>query len=98
MLRARQAKQLSLTGSLDFDPYDFRDPGLQALGFLRFGLISAPLPGRLDIKGSTPTHSFKESPSVYCLRDHGNMFKMMYLLAGFLSVAERWRSFRRRGS
>ena len=43
MLRARQTKQLSLTGSLDLEPYDFRNPGLQALSFLRLGLISAPL-------------------------------------------------------
>ena len=55
MLRARQTKQLSLTGSLDFDPYDFRNPGLQALSFLMLGLISAPLPGRLDIKEGTQT-------------------------------------------
>ena len=31
MLRVRQPKQLSLTGSLDVDPYDFKNPGLQAL-------------------------------------------------------------------
>ena len=55
MLRARQTKQLSLTGSLDLDPYDFRNPGLLALGLLMLGLISAPLPGRLDIKEGTQT-------------------------------------------
>ena len=55
MLRARQTKQLGLTGSLDLEPYDFRIPGLPALGFLRLGLISAPLAGRLDIKESTQT-------------------------------------------
>ena len=55
MLRARQTKQLSLTGSLDFDPYDFINPGLQALSFLTLGLISAPLPGRRDIKEGTQT-------------------------------------------
>ena len=55
MLRARQTKQLSLTGSLNFDPYDFINPGLQALSFLMLGLISAPLPGRLDIKEGTQT-------------------------------------------
>ena len=55
MLRARQTKQLSLTGSLDLEPYDFRYLGLQALSFLRLGLISAPLPGRLDINEGTET-------------------------------------------
>ena len=55
MLRARQTKQLSLTGSLDLEPYDFRNPGLQAFSFLMLGLISAPLPGRLDIKDGTET-------------------------------------------
>ena len=55
MLRARQTKQLSLTGSLDLDLYDFRSPGLQALSFLMLGLISAPPPGRLDIKEGTET-------------------------------------------
>ena len=49
MLRARHTKQLSLTGSLDLDPYDFRNPGLQARGLLRLGLLVAPLAGRLDI-------------------------------------------------
>ena len=38
MFRARHTNQLSLTGSLDLDPYDFRNPGLQALGLLRLGL------------------------------------------------------------
>ena len=53
MLGARQTKQLSLTGSLDLEPYDFRNPGLQGLSFPMLGLISAPLPGRLDIKEGT---------------------------------------------
>ena len=55
MLRARQTKQLSSTGSLDFDPYDFINPGLKALSFLMLGLISAPLQGRRDIKEGTQT-------------------------------------------
>ena len=55
MLRARQTKQLSLTGSLDLEPYDFRNPGLQALSFLMLGLISAPQAGGLDIKEGTET-------------------------------------------
>ena len=96
MLRARQTKQLSLTGSLDLDPYDFRNAGLQALSFLRLGLISAPLPGRLDIKEGTQTFPLKESPRIYCFIDYGHMFKMMYVLAGFSSAAKRWRPFRRR--
>ena len=96
MLRARQTKQLSLTGSRDLDPYDFRNPGLQALSFLRLGLISAPLPGRLDIKEGTQTFPLKESPRIYCFIDYGHMFKMMYVLAGFSSAAKRWRPFRRR--
>ena len=96
MLRARQTKQLSLTGSLDLDPCDFRNPGLQALSFLRLGLISAPLPGRLDIKEGTQTFPLKESPGIYCFIDYGHMFKMMYVLAGFSSAAKRWRPFRRR--
>ena len=92
MLRARQTKQLSLTGSLDLDPYDFRNPGLQALSFLMLGLISAPLPGRLDIKEGTQTFPLKESPRIYCFTDYGHMFKMMYVLAGFSSAAKRWSS------
>ena len=83
MVRARQTKQLSLTGSLDLDPYDFRNPGLQALSFLMLGLTSAPLPGRLDIKEGTQTFPLKESPRIYCFIDYGHMFKMMYVLAGF---------------
>ena len=92
MLRARQTKQLSLTGSLDLDPYDFRNPGLQALSFLRLGLLSAPLPGRLDIKEGTQTFPLKESPRIYGFIDFGHMFKMMYVRAGFSSAAKRWSS------
>ena len=89
MLRARQTKQLSLTGSLDLDPYDFRNPGLQALSFLRLAL---PGRGRLDIKEGTQTFPLKESPRIYCFIDYGHMFKMMYVLAGFSSAAKRWSS------
>ena len=92
MLRARQTKQLSLTGSQDLDPYDFRNPGLQALSFLMLGLISAPLPGRLDIKEGTQTFPLKEGPRIYCFTNYGHMFKMMYVLASFSSAAKRWSS------